>query len=67
MELTPERLQLAQLMQSIITLAVLAYAARLLWRKVAEVIRTAYIGLRLLSSRKRYEMEVEERLDKYLK
>ena len=65
MEITPERLEIAQMMNSFSTLILLALGLRILWRKVTEAARTAVIGLQLLSRRKRYELEVNDRLDKY--
>jgi hypothetical protein len=64
-EITPERLQMALPAMSIITLVFLSYVALILWRKMSELLRTAYIGLMLLSSRKRYELEVDDRLSLY--
>ena len=65
MEITPEKLELAQMLNSFSTLILLFLGLRLFWQRATEAIRTAYIGLQLLSSRKRYECEVNDRLNRY--
>jgi hypothetical protein len=66
MDISPERIELANAMNSFSTLIILAYLLRKAWTVALPALYRMWIGVGLLLFRRTYQDEINERLRRFV-